>query len=500
MRCWREIVAYYESKRLEFGRSTGDRLHKILDTLLLSKTIPAFTMYADIYLSSKMRKIVTILAIAPMLLASCSSAGSTMDSSKTLESLSSSLASPYQEDEQGLAFHLLDDGTYGVSAGTANYLSEIVIPPSQKGIRVTQIIDGGFKDCSNLRRVTIPDTVRSIGKSPFNGCPIEDTFITVTKIEEFLRVEGKENLLSLITLIDDSGSSITHIDIPDSITSIPRYAFSSCHLITSITLLGQVHSIGDYAFAGCDLKTLAIPDSVTEIGDYCFSGNSSLTQIAFGTNLERLGRSAFSYCTSLKKVVLPNKLTEIQQEMFYGCSALKAITLGESIKTVGENAFGYCEELETVNIDDAIEYLGHSSFGEGLGVKPKLIYNQLDGSKYLGNKEHPYLVLVEANPEPNEVFFIHQDCRIIYGSPFQNADYMYDLYIPNPMKQIGQFELNRYPMRVFFHGNQEEWGSINKGDFNRIAHADIYYYSESEPSPSNRSSYWRFLDGIPTPW
>ena len=51
-------------------------------------------------------------------------------------------------------------------------------------------------------------------------------------------------------------SSLTRITIPDSVTSIGNYAFYSCRSLTSITIPDGVTSIGDYAFSSCDSLTI----------------------------------------------------------------------------------------------------------------------------------------------------------------------------------------------------------------------------------------------------
>ena len=43
--------------------------------------------------------------------------------------------------------------------------------------------------------------------------------------------------------------------IPDSVTTIGDYAFSSCKGLTSITILNSVTTIGNYAFKGCSALT-----------------------------------------------------------------------------------------------------------------------------------------------------------------------------------------------------------------------------------------------------
>ena len=74
--------------------------------------------------------------------------------------------------------------------------------------------------------------------------------------------------------------SLTSITIPNSVTSIGNYAFSSCRSLTSITIPNSVTTIERGAFSGCrSLTSLTIPNSVTTIGDYTFDGCNKIKQI-----------------------------------------------------------------------------------------------------------------------------------------------------------------------------------------------------------------------------
>ncbi len=155
------------------------------------------------------------------------------------------------ENEQGLDFYLLDNGTYGVKAGTASYLTEITIPSTYKGRAVTEVLDYFFggKESGIIRTqsIIIPDSVTSIGDIAFKEC-----------------------------------NSLTSVTIGNGVTSIGDIAFSGCSSLTSITIGNGVTSIGDYEFSYCSsLTSITIPDGVTSIGDYAFSNCSVLTSITF---------------------------------------------------------------------------------------------------------------------------------------------------------------------------------------------------------------------------
>ena len=55
-------------------------------------------------------------------------------------------------------------------AGTALYTEEIVIPATYQGKAVTQILPSAFSGAANPTKITIPDSVTSIGSYAFEDC------------------------------------------------------------------------------------------------------------------------------------------------------------------------------------------------------------------------------------------------------------------------------------------------------------------------------------------
>ena len=94
----------------------------------------------------------------------------------------------------------------------------------------------------------------------------------------------KQNVLKFSedgkTVIGVNDSDITHITLPDSVTSIGYGAFSRCSSLKSIHIPDSVTSIGYWAFYKCiSLESIDIPDNVTSIGYSAFGSCSSLKEV-----------------------------------------------------------------------------------------------------------------------------------------------------------------------------------------------------------------------------
>ena len=140
--------------------------------------------------------------------------------------------------------------------------------------------------------------------------------------------------------VNEIGSCLTSITIPDSVTSIGANAFSYCSSLTSITISNSVTSIGEYAFDSCTgLTSITIPDSVTSIGEYAFYGCSSLSSITIPNSVTSISGGAFNSCTGLTSITIPVSVTSIEWNAFSHCSSLTSITIPDSVTSIGEYAF-----------------------------------------------------------------------------------------------------------------------------------------------------------------
>ena len=108
---------------------------------------------------------------------------------------------------------------------------------------------------------------------------------------------------------------ITKCIIPNSATSIDKWAFSFCRLLTSITIPNSVTNIGNGAFLYCEsLKSITLSNNITRIGNDVFSCCKSLTSITIPDNVTSVGINVFYKCTSLKEVIFKGKtLTEVKR-------------------------------------------------------------------------------------------------------------------------------------------------------------------------------------------
>lgn len=281
---------------------------------------------------------------------------------------------------------------------------------------VREISKGAFSECRNLEHITIPfvgnrSNVASYNTHyPFGYIFGEDSYPGGTAVYQ-----------SYFLTADGVSKNVTYY-IPSSLRSVTvtrgeifKWAFYRCSMLTKITFLEGVTSIGTTAFAFCDsLTNIIIPDSIEsmdlitlyecnnlvyntydnakylgnetnpyvvlveakstsitscKINENCkiiyaeaFSGCSSLTNIAIPDGVRSIGNKAFEECAKLTSISIPDNVTSIGAGTFKGCSNLTSISIPKGVTGIGHSAFEGCSSLISINIPAAVVSIGKGVF------------------------------------------------------------------------------------------------------------------------------------------
>lgn len=208
-----------------------------------------------------------------------------------------------------------------------------------------------FGKCTELKKVTLKNGVRSIGEDAFRDCSsLESVIFENTVLEK----------------ISDGAfwgcSALSSIALPDSVTEIERNAFFETGL-RNIQLPEKLTLIGGGAFCNCkNLKQVQLPPQLKELGEGAFFNCENLAQIQLPSQLNKLGGDAFRDCTSLDKIDIPAGLKQIESATFCN-TGLTSVTLHEGLTKIEDGAFHDCLKLKKIRIPKSVTDIGELALG-----------------------------------------------------------------------------------------------------------------------------------------
>ena len=216
---------------------------------------------------------------------------------------------------------------------------------------VTRINDEAFKD-KPIVTITLPDGLKTIGKSAFAGSTYDDVTITLTSITipgsvELIDNEAFMYCNALRTLRFEPGKTRLKIEcIHDGIYGYGPFHFTG----PSEPYVLYLDREFDYIHDGEPF----IPD---ELEESLFSGAREVT---FGPNITEIRDRMFAD-TPITEVIIPSNIKTVGERAFYHCIFLEKLTISSGVEEIRPNAFMSCDKLSEVIIEDSDEPLTLSS-------------------------------------------------------------------------------------------------------------------------------------------
>ena len=296
-------------------------------------------------------------------------------------------------------YEILEDGTAKITRYIGSD-TEITIPSTLGGNKVTVIGDKAFTNCDKITKATIPDGVTKIGET---GSPnaVYGAFFECTALKEVVIPASVKSIAQYAFL---RCTSLEQLNLPNGLEQIGWGAFEGCSSLDNVVIPASVDLMDYGVFGNCDLDNITvdpdnknyysvdnclidtrkneliqgcynskIPDTVTAIGWNAFAGCKRLTSIVIPESVKNMGPQVFADCINLEEVVLPDGLTTIAGREFAGCSSLQKINLPKSLLGIEGSAFNYCKQLKNITIPDGVKDIGNDVFYECTGLESVVI-------------------------------------------------------------------------------------------------------------------------------
>lgn len=256
------------------------------------------------------------------------------------------------------------------------------IPKSLKEVNITKtttIPAYSFNNCAYIEEINLGSTVRYIKDKAFSGCSsLDDISFPTTQLEFGNQVFSgsawlteKQKVSDFVTvgtvLVDASGvtGAVTASMFPSGITTIEG-AFYGNTSITSVEIPNTVTKITAKSFYNCtSLTTLSYQASSTleEIGDEAFTSCTSLTTVSIPSSIYVLGTNAFDKCSALTTITSPvvGSITTAFPTLLYATSHA-TFTVADSQTTLAAYTFSNLNGITTVVLGTNITSIAEFAF------------------------------------------------------------------------------------------------------------------------------------------
>lgn len=239
-----------------------------------------------------------------------------------------------------------------------------------------------FNNCSKLKKIVIPSSVKSINKIKYKTDRADACDMRVDTIE----IAPKDfDANSLYALGSSLGKNIT-------IESLMKL------LPDQITYKDHMYITKDHGLLKYDGKdaNVEIPEEITWIAPEAFYRNETLKNVKLPSKITTIEENTFYGCSELEAVIIPDQVTMIGKSAFDECTVLKSVTFGKSLKVIKDHAFASVNirnftipsgiqkietgafaginQIGTVTFEGSTKYVAADAFMNSTGIK--LVYKK----------------------------------------------------------------------------------------------------------------------------
>lgn len=301
---------------------------------------------------------------------------------------------------------------------------------------VTSLASNAFQNCTSLRSIVLPESIKTIGSSALYGC-------TALNLDEFdLRgttslgnnalfgTKIKRLIARSLTSFPTANSytqnfgakdSLEELIISENTSSLSTSFADGYSLLRVLTVVwSKIIALGGSALYNCS----SLPADELNLENLTTIGSNAL----FGVKVKKLnlGKVAtlptssqytqtYGSKSTLEEIIIPGSVTDIPQYTLFTYAALKKVTIMEGVKTLGLSSIRGCSSLTNFDLPSTITsiasgvfaYSDNIQYGIIRAVTPPTLAN-VDAFVQNGGKTYPIYV-------PDESVAAYQSANVWSG-------------------------------------------------------------------------------------
>ena len=287
--------------------------------------------------------------------------------------MQSTLTAYAAETSGSLTYEKYDDHVEII--GSDYKATSIEIPASISGLPVTAIGDYAFNG-SSLSSVTIPDTVKTIGKYAFS-----------------------------------MSTNLKSVTIPESVEFIDLRAFDLCKQLSEVNLPDKMIEMSARVFDNTPwIDAQRQKNDLVIINGNLIDGEKAKGDVIIPSDVKYVSAGAFERNEDITSVVFPSSVTKINDNVFFYCSNLKSVD-AKSCTFIDSMAFAYCNKLTDLKVSGKMTKIDYMAFSDVTAQATITVYgtkadwDQADkptDDKFLNNARYIFDESYVAPPEEIE--------------------------------------------------------------------------------------------------
>ncbi len=212
---------------------------------------------------------------------------------------------------------------------------------------------------AQVRELYVPASISFIGKE-YNVTGIADNAFFGDTV--LTRVTGLEKIKSIGWHSFEGCTSLSEFSFPAGLSSLGGWAFYDCtNLNQSVVIPSTVFGIGERAFENSGIVSASL--SCTEIGYRAFANCRSMEQLVLNEGVKNIWAEAFLEDASIVgNLILPSTLTYMEDRSFYNCKGISSVAIPAGLKRVNHNVFGNCNSLTNVIFNEGLQVIDSYAF------------------------------------------------------------------------------------------------------------------------------------------